>query len=535
MKTHLQITNQQNTSRIKKITFLFAILFLVFINNVVGQKYTYYYTKSSFSSNANVKTMDTADIDNDGQIEILIGAYDRIDIEGSVNLSLNTYLDSVDYDNYSAFGDIDGDGDVDFVNANDAYYISSQTPLSWYENNASSFTKHYFGSNIRCRVVCIANILNGNKDNIVIGIGSTISWLSINSDTNFSEHIVTTSAVSIKAIKAADINGDGRVDIVSSQGSTVVWYKNIDGQGNFGPAQTIANNTNGLVGPVLGRKAMDLADVDNDGDIDVLVNGILRVFLNNGTGVFTDSIIDNTNSHSISFGDINGDGLFDIVSCNYDMNHYWYKNNGNGSFIKEVMFNNENPRYTAVIDFGGDNKGEVFVNHYKYTAHDCNVAPTGNIIGNPNPATYTTLTYIVPNTANSTYEWGVVGGAITTNNGNSIDVLWGADGAGSMYVQETDAHGCMADTVWLSIYVDIDEISPESSISVYPNPTTGIIQIMNAKNSIVEIIDVTGKLIQKIVITNEEQIIDLSQEEKGVYFIKVITNNGTLTKKLIVK
>ncbi len=65
--------------------------------------------------------------------------------------------------------------------------------------------------------------------------------------------------------------------------------------------------------------------------------------------------------------------------------------------------------------------------------------------------------------------------------------------------------------------------------SVYPNPTSGHITIKTKTLQQVEIYNITGALID---ITNKSEI-DLSPYSKGIYLIKIITNQGIALKKII--
>ena len=57
------------------------------------------------------------------------------------------------------------------------------------------------------------------------------------------QQIITQIANGSKWIIAADIDGDGYIDIASANefGSNLTWYKNLDGHGTFGPENIIAS------------------------------------------------------------------------------------------------------------------------------------------------------------------------------------------------------------------------------------------------------------------------------------------------------
>jgi hypothetical protein len=83
----------------------------------------------------------------------------------------------------------------------------------------------------------------------------------------------------------------------------------------------------------------------------------------------------------------------------------------------------------------------------------CNVAPIA-IAGSNTPGAFLTSTYTCDNTAGSTYNWTVSNGVIASGQGtNSVSILWGAEGVGSVSVVETTADGCVGDTLIYDVNV----------------------------------------------------------------------------------
>ena len=92
----------------------------------------------------------------------------------------------------------------------------------------------------------------------------------------------------------------------------------------------------------------------------------------------------------------------------------------------------------------------------------------------------------------------------------------------------------VTDYIDTSIFTDIEEIKSDD-ISIYPNPTNGLVKIQTETNSTIEVINITGKTIKTVKATSQKTEIDLSQENKGIYFVKVFTSNGVRTQKLILE
>ena len=81
----------------------------------------------------------------------------------------------------------------------------------------------------------------------------------------------------------------------------------------------------------------------------------------------------------------------------------------------------------------------------------------------------------------------------------------------------------------------VKENAQSINIDIYPNPTTGKVQIKNAQNSTIEIISIAGKSIKTINATEKNTVIDLSTAPKGIYFVKVSSEKGVDTQKLILE
>ena len=86
------------------------------------------------------------------------------------------------------------------------------------------------------------------------------------------------------------------------------------------------------------------------------------------------------------------------------------------------------------------------------------------------------------------------------------------------------------------ISVKENEKKINSDIIIFPNPTNGIIYLkanQTIDKGTIEIINIQGQSIYK---SNKiEQQIDLSNQAKGIYFIQLVTEQNTFTKKIILQ
>lgn len=93
----------------------------------------------------------------------------------------------------------------------------------------------------------------------------------------------------------------------------------------------------------------------------------------------------------------------------------------------------------------------------------------------------------------------------------------------------------------LQFPTSVSNVIEESTVTIFPNPTTGIITIWNNNNSPLKNMLVTNILGQSVTqLTPQDPLskshsIDLSELPKGVYSVQCIFANGTLTKKIILQ
>ena len=74
----------------------------------------------------------------------------------------------------------------------------------------------------------------------------------------------------------------------------------------------------------------------------------------------------------------------------------------------------------------------------------------------------------------------------------------------------------------------------DDSISDYPNPTKSNIN-SNCQNTIktIQLYDVQGRLLETKLVDDLQTSIDISEKTKGIYFLKITSDNGSKVVKVV--
>lgn len=115
-----------------------------------------------------------------------------------------------------------------------------------------------------------------------------------------------------------------------------------------------------------------------------------------------------------------------------------------------------------------------------------------------------------------------------------------AQANGSYYCRLTDNNGCSINSDTVNVIVTgIQEFSSQT-LTIQPNPTSGIVVIKTEAVFIIEkidLLDVTGKLVwsEEIHQSGQQFSLNLSLINKGIYLLRAYSSKGLIQKKLLIE
>eukprot|EP00055_Hartaetosiga_balthica_P004552 m.12075 g.12075 ORF g.12075 m.12075 type:complete len:636 (+) comp3950_c0_seq1:203-2110(+) len=266
--------------------------------------------------------------------------------------------------------DMDGDGypDVMASGFTDSYQ-NHKIVMFLNINDGEAFSLASEVSSFSAATSLFAADINGNGRKDVVGgnsIPNELSWFENKDYYEFSYNSISSTTNSAHAVFAIDMDGDGDVDVVtinSSDNSNMAWYENLDGKGSFSSTLHV------IQAGVTGGSSVFAIDIDGDGDADVVSSTSNKVawYRNiDGKGTFsTENVITTQvdDARSVFSIDIDGDGDADVLSASFnDDKIAWYENlDGNGTFSSQYIITTQADGATSVFAIDLENDGDVDV------------------------------------------------------------------------------------------------------------------------------------------------------------------------------
>ncbi len=314
-----------------------------------------------------------ADVDGDGDLDVLGAATYADDITWWENTSgdgtawTEHTVDS-DFDGaWSVYAaDVDGDGDLDVLGA-----AVTADAITWWENTSgdgTAWTEHSIDDDFDYATSVYAADVDGDGDLDVLGTASNagdITWWenTIGDGTAWTEHTLEGNFNGARSVYAADIDGDGDLDVLGAAQfvDDITWWENTSGNGTAWTEHTIDGDFDGSF-------SVYASDVDGDGDLDVLgaaLNAYDITWWENTSGdgtSWTEHTVDGDflDAVSVYAADVDGDGDFDVLGAAYlaDDITWWENTAGDGTTWTEHTidgdFDGAFSVYAADVDGDGD-------------------------------------------------------------------------------------------------------------------------------------------------------------------------------------
>ena len=265
-----------------------------------------------------------ADVNGDGKVDLISGN------EGTNTLTVLTnngsggfalaYTPGVGVGSFPVSvvaADVNGDGKVDLISGDESF-----TTLTVLTNNGSggfvlaSTPGVGVGS---FPVSVVAADVNGDGKVDLISVSGEIGVLVVLTNNGSGGFLLASSpgvGVVPVSVAAADVNGDGKVDLISANNnSETLSVLTNNGSGGFVLSSS----------PVVSNVVLSVtaADINGDGKPDLITQGAapdtLSVFTNDGSGGFVLASSPGAGgfSFSVAAADVNGDGRLDLINPNW--------------------------------------------------------------------------------------------------------------------------------------------------------------------------------------------------------------------------
>jgi hypothetical protein len=323
----------------------------------------------SFPSGADSYSVTLGDLNGDGKLDAVVTDANVNTVSVLLGNGDGTFQAPVGYSvfaipKHAVIGDFNGDGKLDVVAT---AYESTDNVVSVLLGNGDGTLRPAVGYPT-CAPgtygIAAADFNGDGKLDLVVtnggnnfqGIQTQISILLGNGDGTFGAATCYQVSESPLSVVIGDLNGDGKLDLAIG----AFWGEALDilignGDGTFQPSVRYQSGEHPM--------SVGMADFNNDGNLDVVVsdhgNDTMSVFLGNGDGTLQTPLVYPTGGQyakRLGITDLNGDGKLDVVVPSFlSSDVAIFMGNGDGTFQPEVTIQAGNgPVDTAIADLNGD-------------------------------------------------------------------------------------------------------------------------------------------------------------------------------------
>ncbi|MCP3982519.1 MAG: hypothetical protein GY716_24730 [bacterium] len=294
------------------------------------------------------------DVDGDGDIDLLSASRqdDKIawyDNDGNGNFTQVVISTTVEEAIDVSTGDVDGDGHLDVLSVASGSGSGNDGAVYWHENDGTpavgAWAQHeLWGMAGGASSVVAEDFDRDGKLDVLWteAVDNVVRWRRNDGGGTFDPVLPVAAITDPWRTSVADVDNDGDLDVVvvghfgPLDDNSVVWIENTDGAGTWGPAQTITENADGPFGVFTG-------DADLDGDVDVFVASVEddTIVWHESSGgappAWTEHVLTDGADYAsgVYAADIDSDGDLDLLSASYlDNRVAWFENLGGQFSLK---------------------------------------------------------------------------------------------------------------------------------------------------------------------------------------------------------
>ena len=340
------------------------------------------------NSGGNTRAISPADFDEDGDVDIYLSNFGEDNVlfvnhgNGTFDaLPTEVSLTDGGYTFHSAWGDMDGDGDLDLATANG--HVVNNGLFRNLRPPAGVATPQF--AKMSASVVCndagesyatAWGDMDGDGDQDLLFANQLEPTFFYDNQGSGNFVKVTTGALVTdngpsRDLCLGDLDGDGDLEIALANSNDLENFVYFNQGGVQGGVEGVFSAMTGdpIATETTKTFAVSMADFDGDGDLDFFAcnrKGQLNtLYTNDGSGSFTlagsqHPAQDAGDSYHAAWSDMEGDGDLDLFVANKEEPNFFYVNNG-GSLQRVAMSGSGDSRHAAFADLNNDDVMSVIV------------------------------------------------------------------------------------------------------------------------------------------------------------------------------
>ncbi|MFC0409565.1 FG-GAP-like repeat-containing protein [Roseomonas elaeocarpi] len=231
----------------------------------------------------------SGDLNKDGYVDVVATNYDSASVTVYLNKGDGTFAAGVNYEGgaslSSLVADFDGDGNLDVA-------TTSNGQLVVLHGNGDGTLGNVTQTNLgvqQLNLLAAADLNHDGAADLVVSLGNTSGVAVVMSDhhggfSSVSSYKLSSDAGYFQSAALADVDGDGVLDIVANSGTSVSVLKGL-GNGSFAPPVSYSTGASSI--------QIAAGDLNNDGVADIVssnaTGGPANLLFSNSTPTFSDA------------------------------------------------------------------------------------------------------------------------------------------------------------------------------------------------------------------------------------------------------